>query len=103
MMKMVSLAAVLAVLSGCATGMSRNGGGAIYTNVKDAVTATSNSGSSKTGEACGMNILSLVSTGDFSVDAAKKAGGITKVATVDFTQKSIVGVYLKTCTVVTGE
>ncbi len=59
---------------------------------------------SKVGEACATGFVSVVALGDASVDAAKKAGGITDVHTVEFQNFSILGViYQKSCTVVTGE
>lgn len=102
-MKLLTLALAMAMLSGCATGMSRNGTGLIYTEVQDSVVATSNVGAVKKGQSCGTNVLSLVSTGDMSIEAAKKAGGISKVASVDYSQMSILGLFTKTCTIVIGE
>lgn len=102
-MKFLFALAAVAALSGCATGMSRNGFGILFTDVKDSVNASSNTGGTKRGTACGKNILALVSTGDMSIDAAKKNGNITKVSSVDYSQYSILGVYLETCAIVTGE
>lgn len=102
-MKLVVLALVAAGLTGCATGASRNGVGLIYTDVTDSVTATANVGTSKKGQSCATNVLSMVSTGDMSIETAKRAGDISKVATVDYSQYSILGVFAKTCVIVTGE
>lgn len=102
-MKIVVFLAAVAMLSGCASGRSRNGTGLIYTEVSDSVVATSNVGSSKTGQSCATNVLALVSTGDMSIETAKKIGNITKVASVDYTQKSILGIYDTTCVIVRGE
>jgi len=57
----------------------------------------------KAGEACMSSILGLVATGDASIEAAKKAGGITQVAHVDHEQFSVIGVYATTCTIVHGQ
>lgn len=65
--------------------------------------ATANTGASKSGQGCATNILSLVSTGDMSLEAAKKSAGITKVTTADDSQHSVLGLYTKTCVIVTGE
>jgi hypothetical protein len=102
-MKILSLFLIGGMLTGCASGLSRNGVGLIYTDVKDSVGATSNSGSSKQGTSCATNILALVSTGDMSIEGARKSAGITRVASVDYTQYSILGVYGKTCVVVAGD
>lgn len=102
-MKLIVLALIAATLTGCATGATRNGIGLIYTETKDSVIATSNTGATKTGESCAQNVLSIVSTGDMSIDTAKKSAGITKVASVDYSQYSILGIFAKTCVIVKGE
>jgi len=57
----------------------------------------------KTGEACATGILGLIAWGDASVDAAKKAGSVTDVASVELKSFSILGsVYATGCTVVFG-
>jgi len=58
----------------------------------------------KRGEACALNILGLVSTGDASIEEAKLNGGIKKVVSIDKHIKGI-NLYLifaRSCTVVTG-
>ncbi|MBI3777197.1 MAG: hypothetical protein HY273_16920 [Gammaproteobacteria bacterium] len=57
----------------------------------------------KRGEACLTNILGLVATGDASIDAAKKAGNITRIASVESTQAKVLGYYARFCTVVIGD
>lgn len=57
----------------------------------------------KTGEACSTGYLGVVAMGDASLAAAKKAGGITDVHTVDFRVFNILGVYVQGCTVVHGK
>jgi hypothetical protein len=57
----------------------------------------------KRGEACAMGVLGLASWGDMSLDAAKKAGAITSVDTMDYKTMDILGViYQKHCTIITG-
>ena len=55
----------------------------------------------KEGKACATSILALVSSGDASIEAAAKAGGITKVMSVDHHTKwtLLFGEY---CTIVRG-
>lgn len=57
----------------------------------------------KEGESCATGILNAVAWGDASVDAAKKAGSITDVHSVELKSFSILGVVYSTgCTVVHG-
>jgi hypothetical protein len=76
--------------------------GMIYTDVSGAGGATSNTGSSKKGEACSQGILG-VATGDSSIQAACANGGITKIHHVDYHVMSVLGVYGKTTVTVYGE
>jgi hypothetical protein len=57
----------------------------------------------KTGEASGMIILGIFGDVDASMTTAAKAGGITKIATVDTQIKTILGVVTTFTTTVTGE
>jgi len=59
--------------------------------------------SDKMGESCATGILGAVAWGDASLDAAKKAGGISEVHTVEFKPTVVaLGVYYQACTVVHG-
>ena len=59
--------------------------------------------SDKMGEACATGILGAVAWGDASLDAAKKAGAITEVHTVEFKPTVVaLGIYYQACTVVHG-
>jgi len=81
----------VALLSGCATTMPV---GALYTEVQLPITATEASGSgSKVGTATCTSILSLLATGDCSINAAAKSGGITKIHHVDWQARNILGLY----------
>lgn len=57
----------------------------------------------KHGEACATGILYAVAFGDASLDAAKKAGGISEVHSVEFHNTSILGIYNQGCTEVHGK
>jgi hypothetical protein len=57
----------------------------------------------KVGEACATGILYAVAFGDASLDAAKKAGGITEVHSVEHHVTSILGIYMQGCTEVHGK
>ena len=81
--------------------------GLAYTRVKAptiALTAkTDATGYSKMGEASCTNFFGLVSTGDASMEAAMKQGGITRVHHADCRYKVVLGVYSRFTLVVYGE
>jgi hypothetical protein len=93
------LALIMAVFMSCASG-----GAAINVSTGIAqATVTDNTVGTKVGEAATQNVLGIAQWGDASVSAAAKNGGITKVATVDQKKVSILGLYVKKTTIVTGE
>lgn len=55
------------------------------------------------GEAMATSILGIVATGDASVAAAARNGGISKIHTADTHVTSVLGLYATYKTVVTGE
>ena len=57
----------------------------------------------KSGEACATGILGIVAFGDASLNAAKKAGGITEVHSVELRAMNILGIYSQGCTEVHGK
>ena len=77
--------------------------GFIFSDVKGPIAATENGGGSKVGEAMAQSILGAVATGDASIDSAAKAGGITKIRSVDHHSWSILGVWAKFTTIVRGD
>jgi hypothetical protein len=100
----LSLAAIALIglsLSGCQIVASPLAGG-IYNETKYGDVATDAAEATKEGKACATSILGWVATGDASIQAAKVAGGITKVASVDHSAKNIVGVFGEWCTIVRG-
>ena len=99
MKKLLALTAVSLMLTACATPRTEVGN-ALFMQTPPPLLVTADSGT-KVGKACGTNILGLFISGDMSVEAAKKNGGITKVSSVN---KEIKGyaVYAEVCTVVTG-
>jgi hypothetical protein len=74
----------------------------IYTGVKGPIDADGSFEPTKTGEACAVSILGLVATGDASIAAAKSAGGIKEVSTVDYKSTSVLGIYASFCAIVKG-
>ncbi|KAA8707336.1 TRL-like family protein [Helicobacter canis] len=95
----LSMAAALALFSGCATTAPV---GALYTDASLPVTATSASGASKEGQATCTSILSLVATGDCSVETAAKNGHIQSIKSVDSKVFSVLGIYSTYTTIVRG-
>ncbi len=89
------------LLTGCATGLSPVGTGLI-TDVKGPLAATGEAGT-KTGKACANTILGLINKGDASIEAAKKDGGISVVATADYHTKGFYPFFGDTCVHVTGK
>lgn len=77
--------------------------GFIYTKVDAPLTVNADAEAKKTGSATCKSYLGLCATGDASIEAAAKAGGITKIHHVDFKSYSILGVYAEFTTVVHGE
>lgn len=89
-------------MTGCATAQSPVTG-FLYSDVKGPIGATTAYGGTARGEACATSILGVYASGDASIEAAKKAGGIMQVVTIDHQTNSILGVYAKYCTVVYGK
>lgn len=77
--------------------------GFLYTEGTAPYHATEVSSGGKTGSACATSILGLVATGDASIAAAMKAGGIKEVTAVDYSKKNILGFWAEFCTIVTGK
>lgn len=80
--------------------------GCIVTVMKGPLKATELEGASKVGKTCAHSVLGLVGWGDASIDTAKKAGGITKVAAVSYDTLEVLpywGIYGQFCTFVAGD
>ena len=76
--------------------------GLVYTDL-DAPLAPRGDVGSKRGTSTVTSILFLVSTGDGSVRAAAKNGGIREVKLVDYEYKNVLGVFQRYTTVVYGD
>ncbi len=99
---LLTAAGGLLVLTGCQPVASPLVG-IIYNETKFGWEATQHSNATKEGKACANTILGLVATGDASISAAKAAGGITEVAHVDHSAKSVLGIIAEFCTIVKGK
>ena len=93
-------------LAGCADWPRAGLNGALYANTTApvaALPAENTSATLKTGQACATSYLGLWASGDTSIEAAKRNGGITELATVEERFKHILfGIKADYCTVVTG-
>ncbi|MCX7088179.1 MAG: TRL-like family protein [Methylococcales bacterium] len=88
--RILAIASVAMGLTACATPYPI---GSIMTNVSLPVQVTSNDGmASKVGEASCKSYLAMISTGDCSIEAAKKNGGITKVHHADWHANNLLGI-----------
>lgn len=96
----VAMAGLLMGVMGCA---SPQPVGVIYTELTLPHTATSNNQALKVGTSECTSILALVAMGDASIEAAAKNGGITKIHSVDWEAKNILGIYGTYRTIVRGE
>ena len=96
----ILLSSMLIGSVGC-MGVTSPAMGIIITDVKWGGTATTASGT-KQGKACATSMFAIIAKGDASVEAAKKAGGITEVSTIDHYTKHTV-VFGEFCTIVTGK
>ena len=78
--------------------------GPLYSDISDGLIANPGPipASPKVGEAMAQSIVGIA-TGDASINAAVKQGGITKIHYVDYHTWSILGVFGKTTTKVYGE
>jgi len=105
-MKKLVFLAVFAVavvsFSGCMGPMAPVGG-LFYMDVKAPFTATTNTKGKKVGKAEVKSYFGVVALGDASIEAAAKAGGITKISHVDYESKTILGIISTFTTVVYGE
>ena len=75
--------------------------GLLYTEVYGPIDAGSRVGN-KEGVSCAQSILVLVATGDASIKAAARDGGITKIDSVDHYTRNILGIMGEFCTIVRG-
>ncbi len=99
----IAAGAGMLLLASCAA-VSSPATGYIYSEVSHGTDVGDGAAAAtKSGKGCLTSILGWVATGDASIDTAKRNGGITRIAYIDHTSKSILGVYAEYCTVVRGE
>jgi hypothetical protein len=86
------------VLSGC----SHAPYGVLYSDSQAGAAISSNQAGNRVGQSCATSILGLVATGDATIEAARRAGGITLITSVDESVNSVFIFYTKYCTIVRG-
>jgi hypothetical protein len=107
--KLAFVSAALIIGTGCASFTGGYPSGSLYTGVTapHGVDRAELSGTGKTGdkagEACATGILNIAAWGDASIDAAKKAGGISDVHSVELRVFNILGIYTQGCTEIHGK
>jgi len=99
----VGAVVMASLLSSCAVSSVAPVVGSIYTDVKAPLAVTSNTGASKVGTAYAESILGIIATGDASIEAAARQGGIQSIRHVDYKATSILGLYAKYTVYVYGE
>jgi hypothetical protein len=67
--------------------------GIVVTSAQAPITATTYDQSARTGTSCAYSILGLVAFGDASINAAKNAGQIKQVASVDFDTTNVFAIF----------
>ena len=92
---------LVVLVAGCATSIPL---GSFYTDLKLPVAATPNASKApKVGTAECVSYLSLIATGDVSLQTAMRNGGITKIHYVDWEVENILGIIGKYKLTVYGE
>jgi len=95
------IALVCMALTGCVVGHGPVTA-MITVDMKGPVSSGTAAGSSKVGRAEAWGIL-VYATGDASISAAMKNGGITRIHHVDHETQNFLGIYAKYVTIVYGE
>ena len=99
----MTLFVVAAILfSGCA-GVMSPATGIIYSSTDAPIAATMAASYSKSGSASCSSILGIVASGDASITAAMKNGGITRIHHVDYHSTNVLAFYAKMTTTVYGD
>lgn len=100
----LSIIFAVALAIACSGGYNAPNGSIMQNTTLNKDVSTASAVGSKSGEACTIGYLGIVSSGDASVKAAAAAGGINKVNAVDYKNENLLGsVMAKTCTIARGE
>lgn len=91
------------LLTGCYAFMPMEYGGLVYRDVTLPLTANNGTPGTKVGTATATSLLGLINTGNASIEAAKRAGGITRVTHVDYKVTNTLGLMATYTVYVYGE
>lgn len=99
-MKKLFIIATTLIIASCASPNSEMGRAIVFDTIEP-ITVTSNDKGSKVGEACGKNVLGVVTMGDLSIEKARENGNISSITSVD---KKVTGhIFIAdVCTIVRG-
>ena len=101
LLRLLVVLVLVSLVSGCAM-VQAPVVGILFTDVSAPLVATSETAHSKVGVSkC--NAIIGIATGDCSIEAAMKNGGIRKIQHVDYHVKSYLGLYAECTTTVYGE
>lgn len=95
--------ATLLLLTGCAVPLPKAGPGLLVTKTTEPIAAGPAEKALKSGEACQHNILGMATIGDASTAAAKRAGKVATIHSVDSQMLGILGLYAQNCVIVSGQ
>ncbi len=99
--RIFSCLGLLVIVTGCVSLRSPLMG-AVYSDMKEGMTATSLQRPSRVGEACAMSILGLYAAGDATINTARNNGRINTISSVDDSFWTVLGIYSKYCVTVRG-
>jgi hypothetical protein len=101
MKQLIGFAALVVLLSGCATQVPL--GMVMTDNTLPMQVGDSSARCTKTGMATSKSYMGLIATGDASLNTAAKNGGITKIHHADWKVKNTLGFFGEYTTIVYGE
>jgi hypothetical protein len=101
--KLALTAGMLASLTGCAAALPMEYSGILYRDTTYPLVATQQGPGAKVGRATMTSILGLITTGNAGIEAAKRAGGITRVAHVDIHATQTLGIIASYTVIVYGD
>lgn len=108
-LKLFILSALLGFMgtqAGCAVPDRMHIAGSLFVNVGHEGWVVAHDGkvaSTKTGKATQSGILGVVTTGDSSIEAARKAGDVNRISHIDYHASHILGIIGDCTTIVYGE
>jgi len=102
-MKYIKIILCSFLLFSCSANNNKAGVGLLITDTIDPIFVDNNVKAFKIGKSCSYRILSLIVTGNASIDSAKKDGQIKKVSSASTEHFNLFGIYGHACTVITGE